>query len=64
MQYIFAAACSAAIVPIVDVIGVGWGFTIRKCLRNFLKHIILADLELVLFLDLLGGVCVLFITRY
>lgn len=31
VQYIFGAACTAAVVPLIDAIGVGWAFTLCKC---------------------------------
>lgn len=30
VQYIFGAACTAAVVPLIDAIGVGWAFTLCK----------------------------------
>lgn len=32
VQYMFAAGSSAAVVPLIDAIGVGWTFTI--CMLN------------------------------
>jgi hypothetical protein len=31
LQYIFGATATAAVVPLIDAIGIGWSFTICEC---------------------------------
>lgn len=44
VQYIFAAAATAAVEPLINSIGVGWTFTICKSEDERLQHLSLRNL--------------------
>lgn len=64
VQYLFGAGSSAAIVPLIDAIGVGWSFTFCKSLHVKLACKTLTAAILVVALDFIGGGLVLIITRF
>lgn len=66
MQYLFSAASTAAVIPLIHAIGVGAVFTI--CMLSSSTARLLHSRSkltwLVVVLDILGGIFVIFIVRY
>ncbi|KAJ5823010.1 hypothetical protein N7447_005350 [Penicillium robsamsonii] len=63
VQYIFAAAATAAVEPVISAIGVGWTFTICESPNNIMIQTYLTTYSGVFF-AILSGFLVLAITRW
>lgn len=61
IQYIFGAASSAAVQPLLDSIGVGWTFTICKSFQALHEPILITA---GVFFSLIGGGLVWVITKW
>lgn len=66
VQYAFGAMSTAAIVPLIDSVGVGWAFKLCKYFADIsrIRCKGVYSYDAVMFLDILGGLFILIIAQF